>query len=125
MFKPFPIIKARRKLRDDKGPTEQLGPLEEFIELEPGKYWPVAWIKSVLPVVGSGLEIEYASRSLLDSATHKLSVRARKVLMRLRDLGYEYTTELMSIDRPKHCGLSTQNELESWCGHMLFTPKDK
>jgi hypothetical protein len=45
------IIHARRKLRDDNGPTEQLGPVEQFIELEPGKYWPLAWIKTSPPLL--------------------------------------------------------------------------
>lgn len=49
------IIIARRKLRDDNGPTDQLGPVEQFIELEPGKYWPVAWVKSAPPLLASQL----------------------------------------------------------------------
>jgi len=60
-------------------------------------------------------------KDIFDPARNvRLSVRARKTLMRLHDAGYKHTSELTRVEIPKHCGITTKTELEKWCGHALF-----
>lgn len=51
--KSVPLRIAQIKLRDDNGPTNELSPPEQFIELTPGKFYDVKAIKSV-PAMHAG-----------------------------------------------------------------------
>lgn len=54
--KGLPILLGRVIIRGDEGPTGELGPVQEFLQIEPCKYIDVDFLKSVPPYNDSQIE---------------------------------------------------------------------
>ena len=54
--KGLPILLGRVIIRGDDGPTGELGPVKEFLQLAPGQYIDVDFLKSVPPFNANQIE---------------------------------------------------------------------